>query len=103
MHSCITANILSGLFNHHPKHFIMPYSIKQREKKKKRKKNKQLVNPRMKQGQEPRIEHTHHWAVPRTHLLDGDQSGTFCRIPGWSKPTPMACTRTRGEKGSSAT
>jgi hypothetical protein len=37
MHSRITANILSGLFNHHPKHFIMPYSINQREKRKKKK------------------------------------------------------------------
>jgi hypothetical protein len=37
MHSRITANILSGLFNHHPKHFIMPYSIKQREKRKEKK------------------------------------------------------------------
>jgi hypothetical protein len=37
MHSRITANILSGLFNHHPKHFIMPYSIKRREEKEKEK------------------------------------------------------------------
>jgi hypothetical protein len=29
--------MLSGLFNHHPKHFIMPYSIKQREKRKEKK------------------------------------------------------------------
>jgi len=29
--------MLSGLFNHHPKHFIMPYSIKQREEKEKEK------------------------------------------------------------------